>query len=86
MNPAALVRFLQGRRERLGRLVGKIEGMICQQAEAAETDPRICSRWRIRIRMNVHPDLFQETGLFQRLPAAQHGVADDGVVFAQKPG
>ena len=34
--------------------------------------------------MDVHADPFQQAGLFQRLAAAQHGVADDGVVLPQK--
>lgn len=39
---------------------------------------------RIRTRVNVNADLFQETGFLQRLSAAQYGVAHDGIVLAQE--
>jgi hypothetical protein len=78
--------LLQSLRERLGRLVGEIKGVIRQQAEAADPDSRVRSRRCIRIGMNVYADFVKETGLLQRLPTAKHGVTHNRIVFPKKPG
>ena len=76
--------LLQCGRECFGRLIGEIEGMVRQQAEAAEPDSAVRVRGRIRVGMNIDADSLQQSGILQRLPATQDRVADNRVVLTKE--
>src|ERR1039458_4293712 len=76
----ALFAFLQGGREILRGVIGKVEGGVGAQSQAVKPDPRIC-RAGIRVGVDSHCRWLQQAGLFQRLAAPQYGVPEDGIVF-----